>query len=41
MRTLIESSQIHEGQNETDISLKLRKEFWAIVIKKKNQVANL
>ena len=35
MRTLIESSQIHEGQNETDISLKLTKEFWAIVIKKK------
>ena len=37
MRTLIESFQIHEDQNEMDISLKLRKEFWAIVIKKKKR----
>lgn len=43
MRTLTESFQFHEGQNEMTVSLKLRKEFWAIVIekKKKKQVVNL
>ena len=34
LRIPIEYSQIYESLNEMDINLKLRKEFWVIVIKK-------
>lgn len=35
LRIPVESSQIYESLNETDINLKLRKEFRVIVIKRK------
>lgn len=39
LRIPVESSQIYESLNETDINLKLRKEFRVIVIKKKKNVS--